>query len=360
MYSTADFAVTPRPMYPADGRKLPDVYTQPAELRDELQAKLGTFPLFHFWGPTADIVSSRWIGQSARHIVATRRPDLDPRLPPAPRLRPAAARSAGSADSARPPGSRRGVRRAYRSGGEGRRPGGRAVRVRHHASEGRGAPEPRAARGGLLEGANREGPGAPRRGRLRSLRGRRPPDRARLRGPRGAYPRGEGAARRPSRGSSACSTRKESEAWASTTRAPASSSRSARPTAGSATTTGSTTRARPTSRAPSTSTASRATTRWSCSSIPPLPLPKLKIGWKLARKALGFRTLLDVIPLDASLVRGSHGRLPDRDEDGPVFLSSEPDLLPPGPVEATAVKELILDHVFGDAGSSLATLSPLP
>jgi predicted AlkP superfamily pyrophosphatase or phosphodiesterase len=44
MHSTADLAVTPRPTYPADGRKLPDVYTQPAELRDELLAKLGPFP----------------------------------------------------------------------------------------------------------------------------------------------------------------------------------------------------------------------------------------------------------------------------------------------------------------------------
>ena len=36
MYSTADVAVTPRPMYPADGRKLPGVYANPPELRDEL------------------------------------------------------------------------------------------------------------------------------------------------------------------------------------------------------------------------------------------------------------------------------------------------------------------------------------
>jgi hypothetical protein len=76
MYSTVDYSVTPRPMYPADGRKLPDVYTHPAELRDERQRKLGTLSplLFHFWGPTADIVSSRWIGACARHVLATRRP----------------------------------------------------------------------------------------------------------------------------------------------------------------------------------------------------------------------------------------------------------------------------------------------
>jgi predicted AlkP superfamily pyrophosphatase or phosphodiesterase len=55
MYSTADYTVTPRPMYPADGRKLPDCWTHPAELRDELQRVLGPFPLFKFWGPAADI-----------------------------------------------------------------------------------------------------------------------------------------------------------------------------------------------------------------------------------------------------------------------------------------------------------------
>jgi hypothetical protein len=66
MYSSADIAVTPRPMYLADGRKLPDIYTHPAELRDELQGTLGEFPLFRFWGPGADIESSRWIARRSR------------------------------------------------------------------------------------------------------------------------------------------------------------------------------------------------------------------------------------------------------------------------------------------------------
>jgi pyruvate dehydrogenase E2 component (dihydrolipoamide acetyltransferase) len=39
MYSGADYTVTPRPMYPADGRKIPDAYTQPMALRDELNAR---------------------------------------------------------------------------------------------------------------------------------------------------------------------------------------------------------------------------------------------------------------------------------------------------------------------------------
>jgi predicted AlkP superfamily pyrophosphatase or phosphodiesterase len=80
---------------------------------------------------------------------------------------------------------------------------------------------------------------------------------------------------------------------------------------------------------------------------PKISLPKARIAAKLARKALGFRTLMDVIPLDASLVRGSHGRPTDREEDGPVFLSSERSLLPAEAVAATAVKGLILDHLFG-------------
>ncbi|MCU0429557.1 MAG: alkaline phosphatase family protein [Cytophagaceae bacterium] len=65
MYSTVDFSVTPRPQYRADGRKIPDVYTQPASLRDRLQAELGTFPLFEFWGPRTSIRSSQWIAKAS-------------------------------------------------------------------------------------------------------------------------------------------------------------------------------------------------------------------------------------------------------------------------------------------------------
>ncbi|MDB5012929.1 MAG: alkaline phosphatase family protein, partial [Daejeonella sp.] len=65
MYSGADYSVTPRPNYLADGRKMPDCYSQPAELRDELQEKLGQFPLFQFWGPGANIKSTRWIADAS-------------------------------------------------------------------------------------------------------------------------------------------------------------------------------------------------------------------------------------------------------------------------------------------------------
>lgn len=65
MYSSADFAVTPRPNYLADGRKLPDCYSHPAELRDRLQKELGQFPLFQFWGPGANIKSTQWIADAS-------------------------------------------------------------------------------------------------------------------------------------------------------------------------------------------------------------------------------------------------------------------------------------------------------
>lgn len=68
MYSTVDYGVTPRPMYPADGRKLPDIYTYPADFRPQLQAELGQFPLFKFWGPATSIESSQWIAESAKWV----------------------------------------------------------------------------------------------------------------------------------------------------------------------------------------------------------------------------------------------------------------------------------------------------
>jgi predicted AlkP superfamily pyrophosphatase or phosphodiesterase len=76
MYSAADYSVTPRPMYPADGRKLPDIYTHPASLRTELQTELGIFPLFDFWGPRTSIRSSQWIAESAKRVESKFHPTL--------------------------------------------------------------------------------------------------------------------------------------------------------------------------------------------------------------------------------------------------------------------------------------------
>lgn len=76
MYSTADYSVTPRPQYHADGVKMPDCYAYPMELRDQLQAALGTFPLFNFWGPNANIKSSKWIADASMWVDDKNDPTL--------------------------------------------------------------------------------------------------------------------------------------------------------------------------------------------------------------------------------------------------------------------------------------------
>jgi hypothetical protein len=79
---------------------------------------------------------------------------------------------------------------------------------------------------------------------------------------------------------------------------------------------------------------------------PHLAVPKVRAMRKLGMKKLGFRTLMDVIGLDASVVKGSHGRVSEDDPDAPVLISSEAALLPEGSVAATAVHDLVLSHVF--------------
>ncbi|MFD3502122.1 hypothetical protein [Streptomyces sp. NPDC058678] len=72
-----------------------------------------------------------------------------------------------------------------------------------------------------------------------------------------------------------------------------------------------------------------------------VPAVKLRAVGQVARKKLGFRYRLRTVPLDPSGVRGSHGRLPDDPEHGPVLLCSEP-----GPARpeftATEVEPLLL------------------
>jgi len=77
MYSSVDYSLTPRPNYRADGRKIPDSYSQPSELRDWLQGELGSFPLFKFWGPATSIESSRWIAEASKRVFNRYEPTLN-------------------------------------------------------------------------------------------------------------------------------------------------------------------------------------------------------------------------------------------------------------------------------------------
>jgi predicted AlkP superfamily pyrophosphatase or phosphodiesterase len=76
MYAEVDWSMTPRPCYAADGRKVFDSYSQPADLRDKLQQKLGMFPLPKFWGPAADIDSTEWIVDATLEVMRAHKPAL--------------------------------------------------------------------------------------------------------------------------------------------------------------------------------------------------------------------------------------------------------------------------------------------
>lgn len=84
MYSKVDWSITPRPMYPADGSKHFDIYSWPYAIREEIKRDLGAFPFAGFWGPAAGVDSpqgkadcvSRWIANSAKWIEERHQPTL--------------------------------------------------------------------------------------------------------------------------------------------------------------------------------------------------------------------------------------------------------------------------------------------
>jgi len=79
---------------------------------------------------------------------------------------------------------------------------------------------------------------------------------------------------------------------------------------------------------------------------PKIPMVKLKILWRLLRQRLGFRMLLDVIPLDAGLVKGSHGRRAIPAQDQPLFLCQLPAGALPPEIDSTAVFGLLRDYIL--------------
>jgi hypothetical protein len=105
MYSTADYSITPRPIYPADGRKIFDIYTWPYGIREEIKRDLGEFPFagvlgagggrVHFAGRRGrGFAVDRRIGPMDRKEI---RADVEPDLSAAPGLQFAAARAGGGA-----------------------------------------------------------------------------------------------------------------------------------------------------------------------------------------------------------------------------------------------------------------------
>jgi predicted AlkP superfamily pyrophosphatase or phosphodiesterase len=345
MAATHDIGVTPRPTYRADGRKLPDCYTKPLDLREELNERLGMFPLFDFWGPATSIKASHWIAEAALHVRRTRAPTLTlvylphldydlQRFGPdgsriATSLREVDAVAGGLIADAMRDGSRVvilseygimrvstpvHVNRALRAAG--------LLRVRREAGGELLDPSQSdafavsdhqiahiyVAKAELIEEAYRI---------VASLPGvERVLDRAEQRALAIDHPRS---------GELVALARRDAwftyYYWLDDRHAPDFA------------------HLVEIHRKPGYDPVELFVD-------PAIRFPKLAIGWRLVCRALGFSTLMDVVPLDATLIKGSHGRVTENAADGPLFVSSEAQLLPDGPVAATAVKDLILRHVF--------------
>ena len=72
----ADYVSTPAPIHNPDGSESLWCYTRPAGLYGTLRDRLGHFPLKHFWGPLADVRSTAWIVDSAVHAAEAWRPNF--------------------------------------------------------------------------------------------------------------------------------------------------------------------------------------------------------------------------------------------------------------------------------------------
>ncbi|MBE9077531.1 alkaline phosphatase family protein [Romeria aff. gracilis LEGE 07310] len=344
MYSSVDYAVTPRPMYPADGRKLPDIYTQPAEMRDSLQAELGQFPLFKFWGPATAIDASQWIAESAQWIEARYAPTLTLIYLPhldyglqkvgcqpdqiAQDLRDVDAVCGDLIDYYEACGAQVVVLSEY-----GITPVSKPVHLNRLLREqGLLAVREELGRELLDAGASQAFAVADHQiahvyiseaellPKVRSL----------LQSVAGVAEvlDAEGKRRHqldhPRAGDLVVIA--EADAWFTyyywldDSRAPDFG------------------RTVDIHRKPGYDPAELFID-------PALKRPILKLGWTLLKQQLGFRYLMDVIPLDATLVRGSHGHLPKSSADWPLLITQTPELLPADRLEATAVFQVLLNHL---------------
>ncbi|RAJ69118.1 putative AlkP superfamily pyrophosphatase or phosphodiesterase [Streptomyces sp. Amel2xB2] len=349
MGAGTDWTVTPRPVYYADGRKEPDCYTRPPELHDELTGALGTFPLFQFWGPGAGLVSSRWIVGATRHLLRTRRPDLAlcyvPHLdydlqrygPDDPRSHRAAAQLDAVLgpllDDARTEGrtvvvlSEYGITRADRPV-DVNRALRRAGLLEVHTQDGMEYLDPTTSRAFAVVDHQ-----------LAHVYVRDPA--ADLDAVRAVLESVDGIAQlldeqgkkahhldHPRSGELVAVAEPGAwftyYYWLDDARAPDFA------------------RLVEIHRKPGYDPAELF--------MDPLdPYVRLRAATALARKKTGMRYRMAVVPLDPSPVRGSHGRLPEHPDEGPVLLCSRPGTADgPGPFPATDVKSLLVDLALGE------------
>jgi predicted AlkP superfamily pyrophosphatase or phosphodiesterase len=323
MHAAVDQAVTPRPVYPADGRKIPSIYTDPPGLKADLQGKLGRFPLFNFWGPTADIRSSAWIAAATRRVMETSSPTvtlcylphLDYDLQRFGPDSPEAVRACGEIDAvagdlaawAAESGRTVAVVSEY-----GITPVTAGVDVNRVLRKAGLLRVQEVDLGWELLDAGASEAFAVADHQIAHVYVRRPERIAEVRGVLEGIPGVEAVLDRDAQAAHGLDHERSGELvavaaadrwftyyyWLDDARMPDFA------------------RTVDIHRKPGYDPAELFVD-------PALALPRLRIAWTLARKMAGFRYLMRVIGTDASIVRGSHGRLPATAADGPVFLCTD-------------------------------------
>lgn len=346
MYSTADYVVTPRPQYLADGRKMPDCYTYPMELRPQLEAKLGPFPLFEYWGPRTTINSSQWIAEAAIETDKRYNPTLTLVYLPhldynAQRYGPRDARVA--TDLREIDGVCQHLATYFESAGAqviflseyGIADVSRPVHLNRVLRE-HGYLSIREERGRELLDAGTCQAFALADHQLAHIYVNDPSKITAVRQLLEKVPGVEMVMGAEEKAAHHLNHARAGELiavaekgawftyyyWLDDARAPDFA------------------RIVDIHRKPGYDPVEMFTN-------PAIRFLKPKVGMKLLRKKLGFRMLMDIIPLDANLIKGSHGRAPETPAEGPLLMSRSIQLLPQDSIEAPTVFNVILAHLRG-------------
>ena len=346
MNTDADITLTPRPLYLADGRKLPDCYSVPADLRERYNRDFGQFPLFQFWGPATSITSSEWIGEAAMAIEAESHPSLQ--LVYLPHLDYVLQKVGPSGDIAKDLAEidslcgrlldyfqERGCRVVVLSEygiGEVQQPihPNRLLREAGMLSLktdlGREYLDPNSSRAFAV--ADHQ---------ICHIYVRKPGDLAKVKELFARCPGVESVLDAAGKKALGLDHERAGELvlvaaadswftyywWLDDAKCPDYAR---------------------------TVNIHAKPGYDPCELFldPQITFPKLKIGATLLKKIVGFRYLMDVIPLDASLVKGSHGRVSEHPDAGPVLLSTTPHLLDSADIPAVDIQALLLRHLFSD------------
>jgi predicted AlkP superfamily pyrophosphatase or phosphodiesterase len=345
MYSSAEWSVTPRPIYRADGLKVVDVYSQPSEIRDRLVAEHGAFPFFNFWGPTADIRSSAWIADTSMSVdtwysptlLLIYLPHLDYNLqrlgPDDPKIREDV-RAIDAICGKLIAHCRERGRRILVVSEYGLVPVSGPVHINRVLRE-QGLLAIRDELGTDTLDAGASEAFAVADHQVAHVYVRNPARINEVASLLKSIPGVDAVLDKKEQRAIGLDHERSGELvaisdrdkwftyyfWLDDAKAPDYA------------------RTVDIHRKPGYDPAELFVD-------PKIAMPQLTVAATLAKKALGFRYLMNVIPLDASLVKGSHGRVTDSLDDGPLLISSERDRVRKDAVESVAVRDLILDHLF--------------